>query len=112
MVSLHSQIKRGSAEVAVLAVLEDRAMHGYEIAKVIERETNGALSFNLASLYPMLYRLEKRGWVKGTWETKSTGRRRRYYRLTASGEKRLASLGKEWRVFFQALNRLVAVARA
>ena len=57
MVSLHSQIKRGSAEVAVLAVLEDRAMHGYEIAKVIERETNGALSFNLASLYPMLYRL-------------------------------------------------------
>jgi PadR family transcriptional regulator PadR len=106
------QIKRGSAEIAILAVLAERPLHGYEIGKTIERETDGALSFNLASLYPMLYRLEKRGWVKGTCQTKSTGRRRRYYRLTAAGEKQLAALGKQWRVFFEALNRLVGVARA
>ena len=112
MLSSRTQIKRGSAEVAILAVLESGALHGYEIAKSIERETDGALSFNLASLYPTLYRLEKRGWVKGTWEAKATGRRRRYYRLTASGAKRLASLGKEWSAFFQALSRLVGVARA
>jgi PadR family transcriptional regulator PadR len=109
---LQIQIKRGSAEIAILAVLADQPLHGYEIARAIERETRGVLSFNLASLYPMLYRLEKRGWVKGVWETKSAGRRRRCYRLTASGEKRLASLGREWRSFFQALNRLVGVARA
>ena len=112
MPQLNPQIKRGSAEVAILAVLADRPLHGYEIGKAIERETSGALSFNLASLYPMLYRLEKRGWVKGSWEAKASGRRRRFYRLTAAGAKQLAALGKQWRVFFQALNRLVGVARA
>jgi transcriptional regulator len=112
MGSLRPQIKRGSAEVAILAVLADQPLHGYEIAKAIERGTQGALSFNLASLYPMLYRLEKRGWVKGTWEAKQVGRRRRYYRLTAAGEKQLVTLGKQWRVFFRALDRLVGVARA
>ena len=112
MVSLSPQIKRGSAELSILAVLADRPLHGYEIAKRIEERTDGALSFNLASLYPMLYRLEKRGWVRGTWEAKRVGRRRRYYRLTAAGEKQLVSLAKQWRVYFQALNRLAGVARA
>lgn len=112
MVSLRSQIKRGSAEVAILAVLDSGPMHGYEIAKTIERETLGALTFNLASLYPMLYQMESRGWVKGAWETRQGGRRRRFYRLTPSGGKQLASLGKQWRAFFLALDRLVGVARA
>lgn len=106
------QIKRGSAEIAILAVLAERPLHGYEIGKTIERETRGALTFNLASLYPMLYRMESRGWIKGAWETRQGGRRRRFYRLTPSGGKQLASLGKQWRAFFLALNRLVGVARA
>lgn len=105
-------IKRGSAELAILSVLAERPLHGYEIAKQIERETRGALSFNLASLYPMLYRLEKRGWVKGVWETAESGRERRYYRLTAAGRNKLGALGKQWRFFFQALDRLMGVARA
>ena len=105
-------IKRGSAELAILAVLAERPLHGYEISKQIERETRGALSFNLASLYPMLYRLEKRGWVKGVWGTADSGRERRYYRLTAAGKKKLATLGQQWRFFFQALDRLMGVARA
>jgi transcriptional regulator len=107
-----SGIKRGSAELAILAVLAERPRHGYEIAKQIERETRGALTFNLASLYPMLYRLEHRGWVQGAWQTADSGRERRYYRLTAAGKKKLAVLGKQWRFFFQALDRLIGVARA
>jgi transcriptional regulator len=105
-------IKRGSAELAILAVLSGRPLHGYEIAKQIEHDTRGALRFNLASLYPMLYRLEKLGFVRGTWEARQSGRRRRYYRLTPAGKKKLVSLDEQWRVFFQALNRLMGVARA
>ena len=106
------QIKRGSAEIAILAVLAGEPRHGYDIARQIERETGGALSFTLASLYPMLYRMEKRGWVKGSWSRKSEGRRRRSYRLTPAGRRQFVSLSQQWRSFFQALDRLVGVARA
>ena len=105
-------IKRGSGELAILTVLAEEPLHGYEIAKRIERQTEGALRFNLASLYPMLYGMEKRGWVKGTWEIASSGRRRRCYRLTPAGRKRLAPLRREWAEFFRALQRLAGAARA
>jgi transcriptional regulator len=112
VVSIGPQIKRGSAELAILSVLAEGPLHGYQIAKRIERQTRGLLSFNLASLYPLLYRMEKRGWVKGTWEDPPGGRRRRYYRLAASGRRRLVPLREEWAQFFQALNRLAGVTHA
>jgi transcriptional regulator len=112
MVSIGPQIKRGSAELAILSVLAEGPLHGYQIAKRIERQTRGVLSFNLASLYPLLYRMEKRGWVKGTWEDPPGGRRRRYYRLTPAGRRRLVPLREEWAQFFQALNRLAGVTHA
>lgn len=84
-------------------------MHGYEIAKRIEAGSSGELKFQLASLYPMLYSLETRGLVKGTWETVASGRRRRCYRLTAAGKKHLEPLKKEWARLFVALNRLAGV---
>lgn len=105
-------IKRGSAELAILALLAERPRHGYEIAKRIERETGGVLSFSLASLYPLLYRLEKRGWVKGSWETSANGRRRRHYRLTAVGRRQLGPLREQWSAFFRALNRIARLAHA
>ena len=107
-----SAIKRGSGQLAILAVLAEGRLHGYEIAKRIEQQTAGALRFNLASLYPMLYGMEKRGWVKGTWEIASSGRRRRCYRLTPAGRKRLTPLRREWAEFFHALQRLAGAARA
>jgi PadR family transcriptional regulator PadR len=112
MAPLTSMIKRGSAELAILAVLEDAPLHGYEIARRIEQQSAGVLKFTLASLYPLLYRMEKRAWLKGAWETTSAGRRRRCYRLTAAGQKKLAPLRAEWRLFFRALNRLAGVADA
>ena len=107
-----SAMKRGSGELAILTVLAEEHLHGYEIAKRIEQQTSGALQFNLASLYPLLYTMEKRGWVKGTWEIAASGRKRRCYRLTPAGRKHLAPLRQEWAKFFRALHRLAGVAHA
>lgn len=112
MVTMNSSIKRGSAELAVLAVLEQQPLHGYEIARRIEQESDGALKFTLASLYPLLYRMEKRGWTKATWETTPAGVRRRCYGLTAKGVKQLAATRGEWDAFFLALSRIGALRRA
>ena len=64
-------------------------MHGYEIAKRVEQETAGVLKFDVASLYPLLYRMEKLGWVSAEWRDSDTGRRRRCYKLTKEGKKQL-----------------------
>ena len=105
-------IKRGAAELAVLSVLQNNALHGYEIARRIERETKGSLHFTLAALYPMLYRMEKQRWIRGTWETSPNGRRRRCYRLTATGQKKLPPLRRQWSELFVALNRLAGGSHA
>lgn len=107
-----SQVKRGSAELAVLAVLAEARLHGYEIAKRIRQQTGGVVSFDVASLYPLLYALERRGWVEGWWEQAASGRQRRYYRLTPEGRRRLQPLRREWRAFFRALNRLARLSNA
>lgn len=109
---ISEKIKRGSAELAILAILAGEPLHGYEISRRIEARTRGALRFTLASLYPLLYRLEKRGWIRGAWETTRGGRRRRCYRLTPAGKKKLAPLRQQWRLFFRALDRLAGVANA
>lgn len=109
---MNPSIKRGSAELAVLAVLKDQRLHGYEIARRIERDSDGVLQFTLASLYPLLYRMETRGWTKAAWETTSSGVKRRCYSLTATGLKQLAQTRREWDVFFRALNRIGGVSRA
>lgn len=107
-----SKITRGSTELAILALLAEQPLYGFEIARQIEERTNGALHFTLASLYPMLYALEKRGWVKGQWKDNQTGRQRRYYALTATGKKELAPLRQQWCSLFRALNRLAGVSHA
>jgi len=107
-----SGIKRGTAELAVLSVLESGALHGYEIARRIERQTKGSLRFTLAALYPMLYRMEKQRWIRGAWETSPSGRRRRCYGLTPAGKKKLTPLRAEWSELFAALRRLAGVSNA
>jgi DNA-binding PadR family transcriptional regulator len=106
------QMKRGSAELAVLALLEDEPLHGYEIAKRIEARSGGKLRFDLASLYPLLYQLERRRCVKGRWEEAPSGRKRRRYYLTEQGRKALAPLRENWRTFFQALDLVAGVRGA
>jgi len=107
-----SRISRGSAEIAILALLDRQPLYGFEIAKRIDVESGGVLKFTLASLYPMLYELEKRAWIKGRWEKNRAGRDRRYYSLTPKGKKQLEPLRREWRLFFLGLDRLVGVKDA
>ncbi len=94
--AIQSKIARGSAELAVLALLEEQSLYGFEIAKQIEERTGGSLRFTMASLYPMLYELEKRGLVKAQWEANPAGRDRRYYSLSTIGCKELEPLPREW----------------
>jgi PadR family transcriptional regulator PadR len=112
MASVGAQIKRGSAELAVLTLLAQHPLHGYEIAKRIEEQTGGVLRFDMASLYPMLYRFERKAWVKAEWQTMPNGRRRRCYRLTASGRKQLVPLRAQWRAFFEALQNVTGFQNA
>ncbi len=109
---IDANVKRGSAEVAILSLLEKETLHGYEIAKRIEQETGGVLKFDVASLYPLLYRMEKEGWVSAEWQDSDAGRRRRCYKLTREGKKQLAPLRQQWRTFFNALERLGGLASA
>ena len=103
---LDRELKKGSAELLILSLLEARPRHGYEISKLIEQRSAGTLRFHVASLYPLLYRLEKRGWIQGRWVEKAGQRRRRYYRLTSPGRAVLAAQRRGWDVFVEAVNRI------
>jgi PadR family transcriptional regulator, regulatory protein PadR len=103
-------LKKGSAELMVLAVVEDQPRHGYDIARRIDESSGGLLRFHVASLYPMLYRMERRGWIQGRWIEKSGQRRRRYYRLTPAGRKVLAAQRREWLSLVNALDRVARIS--
>jgi transcriptional regulator len=107
--TLGNEVKRGSTEMLILALVEDRPRHGYEIAKLIEERSDGVLQFHVASLYPLLYRMEKRGLIKGTWIEKAGQRRRRFYKLTANGKKVLNEQRQTWSDFFSALDRVARI---
>jgi PadR family transcriptional regulator, regulatory protein PadR len=109
---IRSKIARGSTELAILTLLNEQPLYGFQIAKEIEERTQGVLTFTMASLYPMLYELEKRGLVEAQWESNEAGRDRRYYKLTAQGKKELTPLRREWAAFFKALDALAEVNRA
>jgi len=109
---LDRELKKGSAELLILSLVEARPRHGYEISKLIEARPKGVLRFNVASLYPLLYRLEKRGWIQGRWVEKAGQRRRRYYRLTREGRKVLASQRSTWESFVAAINRITEPEQA
>lgn len=103
---LERELKKGSAELLILALLEPRARHGYEVSKLIEQRSGGRLKFKVASLYPLLYRLEERGWIAGRWIEKPGERRRRFYRLTPEGRKVLAAQRDHWRQFVDAIAQI------
>jgi PadR family transcriptional regulator PadR len=111
-IPLEQEWKKGSAELLILSLLEDQPRHGYDIGKLIESRSGGKLRFHIASLYPLLYRLENRGWIQGRWVEKPNQRRRRYYRLTAQGQKTLAQQRHSWNEFVSAVSRITGVEHA
>ena len=106
------EMQKGSAEMIILALLDGRSRHGYELAKLIESQSGSKLQFHVASLYPMLYRLERKQLVEGKWVEKTGERRRRFYRLTPRGRCALAQHRRSWREFVDALNRLTGFSHA
>ncbi len=106
------ELRKGSAELLVLALLEERDRHGYELARLIDQRSDGALKFHVASLYPTLYRLERRHLILGRWIERPGTRRRRFYRLTAEGRKTLTRQRRSWNTFFAALNRVARLRHA
>jgi transcriptional regulator len=104
--------KKGSAELLVLSLLEDQPRHGYDISKLIQIRSDGILRFHVTSLYPLLYRLEDRGWIASRWVEKAEQRRRRYYSLTPEGRKVLRSQRKSWKKFVMAMSLVTGVEHA
>ena len=109
MDSVTKELKKGSADLLILALVEDQPRHGYDIARLIGERSHGALSYHVASLYPTLYRLEDRGLVEGRWVEKAGQRKRRYYRITREGRKVLARERSTWQNFFAALDRVAGI---
>ena len=109
---LDRELKKGSAELIILSIVEARARHGYEISKLIETQSAGQLKFQVASLYPLLYRLEERGWLQGRWVEKAGQRRRRFYSLTAEGRRVLARQRDTWKSFVHAMRLITGVDHA
>ena len=104
--ALDRELKRGSAELLLLSLLHARPRHGYELSKLIHARSGGQLTFHIDSLYPLLYRLEERGWIKGAWVEKPGERRRRFYKVTAEGRRVLAAQRKTWAAFVEAMRRV------
>ena len=109
---LTDALKNGSAEFLILSLLEVESRHGYELQKLIESRSEGVLTFNVASLYPLLYRMEERGWIVGRWVEKSGERRKRFYRLTPAGLAALEAQRESWKAFVTAINRVSGVRYA
>jgi len=105
-------LQKGSAELLVLAILDGPPRHGYEMARLIDARSEGRLKFQAATLYPLLYKLEKRGWLEGRWVEKAGQRRRRFYRLTAAGRAVLVDRRKVWAEFLDALDQVARVRHA
>jgi PadR family transcriptional regulator PadR len=109
---IEASARKGSAEILILSSLEDGHLHGYDIAREIARKSDGLLTFHVASLYPLLYKLEDRNWIAGRWVEKAGQRRRRYYRLTAEGRKMLATQRGRWAAFVEALTKAAGLRHA
>jgi transcriptional regulator len=106
------ELRKGTTPFLILALLEVEPRHGYEISRLIELQSRGVLRVHAASLYPLLYRMEKRGWITGRWVEKPGERRRRYYRLTAAGRRALDAQRHQWMEFAAAVGRIAGVAHA
>jgi PadR family transcriptional regulator PadR len=107
MRALDRELKRGAAELMILALLDAQPRHGYDLSKLIEARSGGRLKFHIDSLYPLLYRLEEREWIKGTWVEKPEERRRRVYKLTPAGRRVLGDQRRTWEAFVDSVRLVV-----
>lgn len=106
------ELKKGSVELLILSLLDAESRHGYELGKLIEARSGGRLQFQISSLYPVLYRMEDRGWIKGRWVEKEGQRGRKYYRITPEGRKALVAKQETWLAFAESVNQVLGLEKA
>ena len=104
------EMKKGSVELLILSLLEAESRHGYELGKLIESRSGGRLAFQISSLYPVLCRMEDRGWIRGRWVEKEGQRRRKYYRLTREGQTTLSAKQATWLEFAESVNQVLGLS--
>lgn len=104
-----TELVKGSTEVIILSLLSENAMYGYELAQRIENESEGFLRFREGTLYPALKKLENQGLVESYWQDSTEGPRRKYYKITTTGNKVLSELKQEWNIFQRVMNKIVGV---
>jgi transcriptional regulator len=109
---LADELKKGTTPMLILSLLEAEQRHGYELSKLLEQKTGGVVRVHAASLYPLLYRLERQHLIEGRWVEKAGERRRRFYRLTAEGRRQLAAQRQRWLEFAQAIAQVAGVEYA
>lgn len=109
---LEREWMRGAAPLAVLTLLRQRAMYGYELVEALERESGGMLEMGQSTVYPLLYSLEGRGLLRATWRTAPSGRRRKYYEPTPAGRRWAESQREQFETLVEAFRRISGAAGA
>jgi PadR family transcriptional regulator, regulatory protein PadR len=109
---LTPDLKKGSGEFLILSLLRHEHRHGYDLSKLIESRSGGVVQFQVSSLYPLLYRMEKRGWIRGRWIEKAGQRRRRYYAITAAGREIVEAQRESWLEFVRAIGQVAGLTHA
>ena len=101
---MDSELLKGTLSLLILSLLSRKAMYGYEIAATVHRDTNGTFNWREGSLYPNLHKLEAAGLIVGQWEEGDSGRKRRYYHITARGKASLREKLESWMELRQAVD--------
>jgi PadR family transcriptional regulator, regulatory protein PadR len=109
---LSAEIQKGTTPFLILSLLEIEPRHGYELSKLIDSRSRGVVRVHAASLYPLLYRLEKLKWIQGRWVERPSERRRRYYQLTPEGQRQLEAQRRGWMEFVRAIGQITGVEYA
>jgi DNA-binding PadR family transcriptional regulator len=106
------QMRKGTTTLAILKLLVDAGepMHGYQIARELERRSHGSFQFKEGLIYPRLHQMEQDGLLRSAWEGEGGGRRRKVYRPTAAGQQRLADELGQWQAFVLGMDRLLGLS--
>jgi PadR family transcriptional regulator, regulatory protein PadR len=110
MANARTDLMQGTLELMILKTLSRDAMHGYGIAQRIHQAADDLLKIEDGSLYPALYRMERRGWISADWGVSENNRRAKFYRLTRAGRKQLEAESVNWERISQAITRILQTA--
>ena len=104
---INKELLKGSTTVLILSILNRKDMYGYEMIKEIDLLSKGIFSFKEGTLYPILHNLENSNYIESYWDDSSSGRKRKYYKITNDGKKLLLEKKSEWKLFSETVNNVL-----